>query len=243
MSIQNQFEKVLQDLSQSLKFDRAGVLIIDENRVNGFYNSIDSERLKLDAMFLLNDPVLAQLHKERMPIIIPDIAIDNRFLTWPDMQSIRGWMGVPIHIQDRMVGILSIGSLEPFAYSEEDMVSALKFSEKASVILAEAIATADQGTDEIEDLKIKFPDSDQSVGKSNLEVLLRNSQNLLGEQLSDVKCVFLISENGGKSFIPYELSPHFFRDQVLKFPETIVVNSIFNGLTFTNELPNCLIYL
>ena len=117
MSIQEQFENLLRELSQSLKFDRAGVLLIDENKPKGFYNSFESDRLKLGTMFLLNDPVMAQLNEERTPIIIPDIDIDDRFLTWPDMQSIRGWMGVPIHVHDRMLGILSIGSLEPFAYS------------------------------------------------------------------------------------------------------------------------------
>jgi Nif-specific regulatory protein len=62
-----------------------------------------------------------------------------RFEKWDVSGRIRGWMGVPMITQDRVVGFINLDSHEANAYTERDATLAQTFANSAAVAIQNAI--------------------------------------------------------------------------------------------------------
>jgi PAS domain S-box-containing protein len=75
----------------------------------------------------------------RQALIMPDAQLDPRFEKWDESERIRGWMGVPMITQDRVVGFINLDSHKVDAYSERDATLAQTFANSAAVAIQNAI--------------------------------------------------------------------------------------------------------
>ena len=72
------------------------------------------------------------------PLIIPDTQEDPRWVDMPMGKSIRCWMGVPLLVRDRVIGIINLDKCEPGYYSPEDAELALAFANQAAMAIENA---------------------------------------------------------------------------------------------------------
>lgn len=75
----------------------------------------------------------------RQPLIMSDAQLDPRFEKWDVSERIRGWMGVPMVTQDRVVGFINLDSHKVNAFSERDATLAQTFANSAAVAIQNAI--------------------------------------------------------------------------------------------------------
>jgi PAS domain S-box-containing protein len=94
---------------------------------------------KVVGMRVPNTAKWSDLVNTRQPLIMSDAQLDPRFEKWDVSGRIRGWMGVPMITQDRVVGFINLDSHEANAYTERDATLAQTFANSAAVAIQNAI--------------------------------------------------------------------------------------------------------
>jgi len=71
-------------------------------------------------------------------VIIPDTRLDPHWRQVPGAGYIVSWMGLPLVVKERVIGILSIDNEEALAYTEKDIPLALSFANQAAAAIENA---------------------------------------------------------------------------------------------------------
>ncbi|MGE5073901.1 MAG: PAS domain S-box protein, partial [Anaerolineae bacterium] len=72
------------------------------------------------------------------PILVPDVRQEARFEKLPGLDHIRGWMGVPMVAQDKLIGYLNLDSDRVGCYSNDDAAVVQIFANQAAIALENA---------------------------------------------------------------------------------------------------------
>lgn len=78
--------------------------------------------------------------RHKRPLLIPDIRIDPR-AAYPELArkyGIVGYLGVPILLEDQLIGVVNISCKEPATYSPEEITLMLSFAEQAGIAIDHA---------------------------------------------------------------------------------------------------------
>jgi signal transduction histidine kinase len=133
-------EVILVNLHNLIHYDRAGLLLVDENQ-----RFVVTERGAQEQTVKRNlddDPLVDEMRRTQRPVVVEDAQNDPRcanwLATWPDTQSLRGWLGAPLLIHDEMIGFLSIGSLDIAAYSLAEANTMQVFAAQVADVLEKA---------------------------------------------------------------------------------------------------------
>ena len=79
-----------------------------------------------------------ELAVNRSVLIMPDAQTDPRFEKWDQSGHIRGWMGVPMISQDKVVGFINLDSRKVNAFTERDATLIQTFANSAAVAIQNA---------------------------------------------------------------------------------------------------------
>lgn len=71
----------------------------------------------------------------RQPLIIDDVHNDDRFTIFKETSYIRGWMGIPLLAQDKLIGLLNLDSKTPGFFNEEHAAILQTFANQAGIAL------------------------------------------------------------------------------------------------------------
>jgi signal transduction histidine kinase/putative methionine-R-sulfoxide reductase with GAF domain len=143
-------EALLVNLHGLIHYDRAGLFLVDENeRIVLADRAADSTA----AVHLDEDPLVAEMRRTRRPLVVADVQQDSRFDRWPDIQSVRGWLGAPLLAGDQMLGFISLGALSPRAYSQEDADTMQMFASQVAQVL-ERVWVSEQSHRRTEELEV-----------------------------------------------------------------------------------------
>lgn len=106
------------------------------------------------------------LHKEiiraQSLIILEDVRKDPRFKLWEGLEYIRGWMGLPLVVNGKTIGVITVESDRMDAFSQRDGEVAQAFADQAAIAVEKARLAVELRTD-----------------KRNLELLYELSQSLV----------------------------------------------------------------
>jgi GAF domain-containing protein len=132
---------VLEQLGRVVAYDSATVLLAQAGQLcvaaaRGFADQSAVLRLCFDAEQGLSARVL----RERRSLVLDDV---QRSPEWvpsevPELQLIRSWIGAPLIVQDQVMGMLSVDSRRPHAYTEADSHLVAAFAEQAAVAVLNA---------------------------------------------------------------------------------------------------------
>lgn len=130
---------ILESLERVLPFDSASIVLYQDDQA------------RIVAYQGLRDDIVAPLAKrtdlltgiprvlqEKRPLIIPDISQYEDWLHVPGTEHIRCWMGVPLIVKDRLLGVLTLDSSKTGAYGAGDAQLALAFASQAAVAIDNA---------------------------------------------------------------------------------------------------------
>ncbi len=79
-----------------------------------------------------------EIFSNHKPLIMADAQADARFEAWEGTEYIRGWMGVPMVSQGRIIGLLNIDSRRVNAFDAREALLAQTFANSAAVAIENA---------------------------------------------------------------------------------------------------------
>ena len=196
---------VLARLEQVLAFDSGSILLLEEDQlrvvaIRGF----QAPGLVLGAMLALD---LAQFNRDviesKRPLIVGSVLENPHWIESlhssgleTQLDQINSWMGIPLLIQNRVIGMLTADKVEPNFYQARDAELALAFAGHAAVAIENARLL------ESERRQLRLAHTLQKVGallttRLGLDELFEQLFDLLAQVVSyDSVSVQLLDENG-----------------------------------------------
>jgi len=140
LSLDKVLPLILEQLAQVIEYDSSAVLLLDDGRFKvtagrGFPDLEAALRLSFSAA---EDNLASAVMRARRPLIVEDVQNDPRWQLDPQVTHIRGWIGAPLIVRDRVIGVLTVDSSQPGTYSEEDGQLVFAFANQAAVAIENA---------------------------------------------------------------------------------------------------------
>jgi PAS domain S-box-containing protein len=143
MTLEQTYQIALNSLAKLIPHDHATLELIRENSHGHEYTHeiVATRNFKKNAVgekFVINYDEWGGIDGVKRPLIVNDLPADERFKQFNGLEGSLSWMGIPLIVQDRLIGYLSLDSKNPSYFSEERMAIAQT--------LANQVATAIENT-------------------------------------------------------------------------------------------------
>jgi diguanylate cyclase (GGDEF)-like protein len=132
--------RILEQLDQVVPYDSASVQLLDGNELEiiggrGWDNQSDIMGMRFTVPG--DNPNSVVLEKGK-PYILPEAWKVYKKFNEPPHNHIRSWLGVPLIIQNKIIGLLAIDSAEANHFTEDDASLASTFANQVAVVLENA---------------------------------------------------------------------------------------------------------
>ncbi|MEW6566685.1 MAG: GAF domain-containing protein [Chloroflexota bacterium] len=137
------FAQVLEQLDRVIEFDSASIFLLDRDRLRlvaarGFrdLNVVIGKTIPFDTRVLIG-----RVLSTRRPMVIEDVQVDQGWLKLeelPESLGIHGWIGAPLVVRERGVGVLSVDSRQAGAYGPTEVEVVSAFADQAATAVANA---------------------------------------------------------------------------------------------------------
>jgi GAF domain-containing protein len=202
-------DRLLDQLARLIEFQTASIQLLQEDRREliggrGFDVAAARERPYLQRP-VSEDSLISELVQGRQPLVIPDTKIDPRWEQREDNAHARSWIGAPLVVGERVIGLLTVDHPRPNIYTRETAVMVSAVAAQAAVAVQNArfyadarrraeeqeslarIAALAGSTIELEDLLARLAEeAHRALGAENTVLLLldEEQQVLRGSYLS-----------------------------------------------------------
>jgi two-component system NarL family sensor kinase len=92
----------------------------------------------LGKAFPTSNPLFQEMFEKKTPIIIDNAIRDSRYQGWGEMHHVKGWMGVPLIIQDDFIGYITMDSRQASAFGSPEAKLATLFASQAAQAIQNA---------------------------------------------------------------------------------------------------------
>ncbi len=132
--------QILEQLNQVIPYDSASVQLLDGNKLKiiggrGWANLSDVLGMSFPVPGDNPNSIVIESGK---PYILPETWVVYKTFNEHPHDHIRSWLGVPLIIQNKIIGLLSIDSAEANHFTEEDASLASTFANQVAVALENA---------------------------------------------------------------------------------------------------------
>ncbi|HEX6305708.1 MAG TPA: diguanylate cyclase [Anaerolineales bacterium] len=131
---------ILEQLKQVVHFDSASLMSREDGclSVLAVHNHPHPEAALNVKINVSEDELASRVVEQKRSIIVNDAKGDERYHCLGGADHVRGWLGVPMIVRDEVIGILTLDSCKPGAYSGEDARLAMTFANQAALAVANA---------------------------------------------------------------------------------------------------------
>lgn len=140
LEMEDAISQILEQLSQVVPYDSASVQLLDGNELEiiggrGWDNPADIMGMRFP---IPGDNPNTKVIESGAPVILPNIQKIYKAFREGAQIHIHSWLGVPLVIQEKIIGLLAIDSSEPNHFTEEDIKVASVFANQVAVSLKNA---------------------------------------------------------------------------------------------------------
>nr|MBA3533244.1 GAF domain-containing protein [Ardenticatenales bacterium] len=129
---------ILEELAKIVNYDSALLMLFSDGTLKPVAYRSSQEHQEQAQSYPLqidNFPHIQEVLREHIPLVVADTAMDSRWLHRPESEYIRCWMGVPLVIQDQVVGLLNLNKKEPHFYTQYHTALAVTFANQATIAI------------------------------------------------------------------------------------------------------------
>lgn len=142
------FEQVLRQLKRVIEYDSASIFVLEDESLRLVSSMGLKEGDSLIGQKLTKDPeVLAwKVLASAVPLVWSDVQEEPGWVksdAMPGAKLIRGWLGAPLVLREKAVGVLSVDSQEVDAFDDHDLELVAGFADHAATAVANAQLFAD----------------------------------------------------------------------------------------------------
>jgi PAS domain S-box-containing protein len=139
LDLEQVLDSILTHMEQVVPYDSASVFLLKDNRLRivatrGFHRP---ESL-VEQDFPMDDLLFSQIWNSCQPLILEDAQQDARFQAWLETDYVHGWMGVPLLVREQVIGVITLDSRHPAAYTTESALLAAAFANQAAAAIENA---------------------------------------------------------------------------------------------------------
>ncbi len=130
-------------ISQQFGFYHVGIFLIDENREYAVLSAANSEggqrmlkrqhKLRLDTK-----SIVGYTASRGEPRVALDVGTDAVFFNNPDLPQTRSEMALPLRAGERVIGVLDVQSIQPNAFTEEDIRVLATLADQVAIAIENA---------------------------------------------------------------------------------------------------------
>jgi len=129
-------DKIMEQLGQLIHYDNGGVFLQDGADL---VLSSRKDKLFIGKRFPLSGrDWTVRVFNARKPMILADTAADSDWEVWEGDIPIRSWMGAPLLMGDKAIGVLTADSYEVGVYSEANAKLLQTFANQAAIAIENA---------------------------------------------------------------------------------------------------------
>src|SRR5437763_11408652 len=122
MSLEEMLSELLERIRAVLEVDTAAVLLLDEDRralVARAARGLEEE-VRQGVQVPLARGFAGRVAAERRPIVIEDLSRADVVNPILRQRGIRSMLGVPVHVEGRVIGVMHVGTLKPRLFADDD---------------------------------------------------------------------------------------------------------------------------
>lgn len=129
--------RILEELNRVVPYDSASVQLLlgTELEIVG-ERGFSNPNAVIGLRFPINlDTPNSMVFKQGEPVIIEDAPVKYEAFRKPPHDHIRGWMGVPLKVHDRIIGMLALDSIQPNRFTSVHGRMATAFADHVAIAL------------------------------------------------------------------------------------------------------------
>ena len=130
---------ILEQLAHVVQYDSASIMLLEEDSLNSVARrSIhvpESQFMSVRTDMLAH---VSEVLENKQAVVITDTYNDNRWMRRQGSENIRCWLGVPLLVQDRVIGLLNLSTSIPGSYTDHHVQVSVAFAAHASVAIENA---------------------------------------------------------------------------------------------------------
>jgi len=122
MSLEEMLSELLERIRSVLGVDTAAVLLLDEDRralVARAARGLEEE-VRQGVQVPLARGFAGRIAAERRPMVIEDLSRADVVNPILRQRGIRSMLGVPVHVEGRVIGVMHVGTLKPRLFADDD---------------------------------------------------------------------------------------------------------------------------
>lgn len=131
---------ILTHLEKVVPFDSASVQMRqgDQIRIVAGRGYVAHQQLIGRSFPAAQDRLYKKIESSAQTLIIPDASQNSIFLGYGDITNVHSWMGVPLILQGKVIGCLTLDSQERSAYGSTQALAAQAFANHAALVIENA---------------------------------------------------------------------------------------------------------
>jgi CheY-like chemotaxis protein len=130
---------ILAQLARVIEYDSASVMLLSDEALDIVARrSFRTEHVLLTLRKFEILPHVQQVLEGCLPLIIPDTTAHPSWVHLPNTEYIACWLGVPLLVQDRVIGLLNLNKEQAGFYSERHAELAVTFANQAAIAVKNA---------------------------------------------------------------------------------------------------------
>jgi len=233
LSLEQVIDAVLEQLSRVMEYDSGNVMLLKGDQLyieagRNYEEFYDPGLIKEVVIDLKSHHSIGSTLESGEPTMIADVRTDPDWQSTPMSGHVRSWLGVPLRIRDRSIGLFNLDRVTPGGFSTEEIALAQVFAVNTSAAIenARSFEAEEKRVAELEALRQASLSLTASLNRrAVLDAILKSTLQLLpGAQNAHI---FLYHpENGGRLTFGAVLWPDGLQDDPISEPRQ-------DGLTYT----------
>ncbi|GAB4505197.1 MAG: hypothetical protein Fur0043_21920 [Anaerolineales bacterium] len=150
------YEAILENLAKMVPYDSASMTLVDGDNLTLVAGRGLPEGYDWVGKRFVFSEKWEKIFSGHAPVVMADAQTNGHFEAWEGMEYIRGWMGVPLISQGKIIGLLNVNSKQVNAFGPREALLAQTFAHSAAVAIENArqFETAQRHLRESEALRI-----------------------------------------------------------------------------------------
>jgi PAS domain S-box-containing protein len=139
IELETLYQSILESLAKLVPFDSASIEILDRGTITVIAGLGLRENVScIGKQYPYDADKWGELEELRTPIIIPDVQEDDRFTKFEGTQYIHSWIGVPMFVQDKLVGFINLDSSSKGFFTEDHAALVQTYGNQAAIAIEKA---------------------------------------------------------------------------------------------------------